>query len=296
MPKHSPAAPSESVGTWSSEVGSPPRAGGARAALDVVRVCCVGGPPSPPQPMPETTSAWYGSMLRSARASLSELIIEKSPQPAHQVISDVASNSLGSSRVTTGHLLLQSGHDLLRREGPAVVLVQRPVHLYARRHPQQPCELRGVVLLHHDRAPAAAERRRSGLLRHRPEARETEHVGAAARGVYLVGGLLAGAVRGAPADERGLRLLRAIQGGRPHLLLRFLKLAHPLPHHAAAVLVLLRDVARFVVLVAGGGEHAQRVPGERPRRHARLRELEAPVAIAEAIQLLVGERPSSVYF
>src|SRR3972149_21393 len=145
-----------------------------------------------PQPRPETRSAWCGSMLRSARASLSAFRMAKSPQPAHQVFSVVASNSLGSSRVTTGHLLLQSGHDLLRREGPAVVLVQRRVHLYARRHPQQPCELRGVVLLHHDRAPAAAERRLSGLLRHRPEVREAGDGGAAARRGYLVGGPRAG--------------------------------------------------------------------------------------------------------
>src|SRR3970040_360305 len=117
--------------------------------------------------MPETTSAWCGSMLRSARASFSAFRMAKSPQPAHQVISDVASNSLGSSRVTTGHLLTQPGHDLLRREGPAVVLVERPVHLYARRHPQQPRELPRVVLLHHDRAPAAAERRQGSLLRQR---------------------------------------------------------------------------------------------------------------------------------
>src|SRR3972149_6560894 len=115
-----------------------------------------------PQPMPETRSTWCGSMLRSARASLSAFRIAKSPQPAHQGISDVASNSLGSSRVTTGHLLTQPGYDLPRREGPAVVLVQRPVHLYARRHPQQPRELRRVVLLHHDRAPAAAAGRHGG--------------------------------------------------------------------------------------------------------------------------------------
>src|SRR3990170_4348740 len=222
--------------------------------------------------MPETTSAWYGSMLRSARASLSALRIAKSPQPAHQVISDVASNSLGSSRVTTGHLLAQPGHDLLRREGPAVVLVQRPVHLYARRHPQQPRELRRVVLLHRDRAPAAAERRHRGLLRHRPEVREMQYVGAAAGLVDLVGRLLAGTVRGAPADEGEVRRLRAVPGRGPHLLLRLPQLSHALSHHAAAVVVLLRDVARLVVLVAGRGEYASRVAGERPRRHACLRQ------------------------
>src|SRR3989304_6939350 len=122
--------------------------------------------------MPDTRSAWCGSMLRSARASLSAFRMAKSPPPAPQVISDVASNSLGSSRVTTGHLLTQPGYDLPRREGPSVVLVERPVHLDARRHPQQPGELRRVVLLHHDRAPAAAERRHGGLLPPRPPGRE----------------------------------------------------------------------------------------------------------------------------
>src|SRR3990172_6632610 len=137
--------------------------------------------------MPETTSAWCGSMLRSARASFSAFRMAKSPQPAHQFISDVASNSLGSSRMTTGHLLTQPGHDLLRREGPAVILVQGPVYLYPGCHPQQPCQLRRVVLLHHDRAAAACERRRGGLLGQGPEIREAEDVGAAAGLVNLVG-------------------------------------------------------------------------------------------------------------
>src|SRR3972149_10374689 len=131
--------------------------------------------------MPETRSAWCGSRLGSARASLSDFRMAKSPQPAHQVTSDVAANSLGSSRVTTGPLLAEPGHDLARREGPAVVLVQRRVYLYSYRHPQQPCELRRVVLLYRDRVPATGERRR-GVHRHGPEVREVEDVGAAAGG------------------------------------------------------------------------------------------------------------------
>src|SRR3990172_4749076 len=241
--------------------------------------------------MPDTTSAWYGSMPRSARASFSACRMAKSPQPAHHVMSVVASNSLGSSRVTTDYLLAQPGHDLLRREGPAVVLVQRSVHLDPCRHPQQFGQLGRVVLLDRHRAPALAQRRGGNLFRQRPQIPELENVGATAGVVDLVSGLLTRPKRGAPAYERGFRLRRPIPLGRAHLPLRLLQLAHSLLHHATAALDLFQEMPLLVVLVADSGiDGGGMLPGQRPRRDSRLRELETLVAVREPAQLLRGQR------